>query len=170
MEATDINTKADFIHVTTALLDPKTSAETKEQADKLLTHLYKTPQAWKISQEILADPKSCDSNCIFTIAKILRVKVMYYFNELDTDSWIPLFGFILKSIKETHVKAARLMLAESMMIIYMRIFEVRPPNPRKSPTSSRSWLRTSRRRPRRTATASWRSWRCCPSSWSTRRS
>ena len=62
---------------------------------------------------------------IFTVAKLLKVKLTYYFNELEEESaQILLFGFILKVIKQVTSKLPRFILSESMMILYMRLFEV----------------------------------------------
>lgn len=126
METGEITTTEEFVLVIKMMFASESTIHEKETADKLLGNLYKSSHAWPICKEILGEAGRYESSHIFTTAKILRVKVMYYFNELDESLWAPLFQFILKCIKETQVKSARVLLSESMMIIYMRLFDKEP--------------------------------------------
>lgn len=88
-----INTKDEFIMVSTALLSRDTTNEEREKADKLLSKLYKTSQAWQICKEVLSEQGY--DQVLFTAAKLLRVKMFYYFNELPESLYAEFFAFLI---------------------------------------------------------------------------
>lgn len=96
-EPAEIRTKDEFIYVASGLLNKDTSNEDREKADRLLSQLYKSLQAWPICREVLADQNQIDS-IVFTAAKLLRVKMFYYFNELPQDHYAELFTFIISKL------------------------------------------------------------------------
>lgn len=96
-DSTEIRTKEEFVYVANGLLNKDTSNEDREKADKLLSQLYKSPQAWPICREVLADHTQIES-IIFTAAKLLRVKMFYYFNELPEAHYADFFTFIISTV------------------------------------------------------------------------
>lgn len=124
MESGEITKKEDLLEVIAALLGPDSSIESKHDANSLLTQFYLSPLAWKVAKEMLEKSEEYDSNTLFTVGKLLRVKALYYFSELPENEYLPLFEFVLKTLKMPKAKPARLMLADILAIIYMRVYPI----------------------------------------------
>lgn len=95
MQVRSIETVDQFLSVVNSLHSKETNEKVKKQADNLLTDFYKTQQAWDITREILADPNMLDTTILLTTAKLLRIKIFYYFSDLSPEHYFPLFNFIL---------------------------------------------------------------------------
>jgi hypothetical protein len=118
-----IETTEQFLAAVNILTNGVAGPEQIELADQLISEMYKSVKAWNILKEVLSQPGNYEKNVILTTSKLLRVKMFYYFNELPEEYYVPMFGFILSTIKVTTLKPAVAMLAESLIIIYMRIFK-----------------------------------------------
>jgi hypothetical protein len=96
-QVADISTKEQFIQVASTLLDKNTSNFERERADEILAKLYKSINAWPICKQILEDPSHYEA-ILFTAAKMLRVKMFYYFNELPESEYLELFNFLISKL------------------------------------------------------------------------
>ena len=96
-QSTEIQNKDQFVHVAAVLLNKDSTNEDREKADQLLSQLYKTTQAWQICKEVLSVPANFEE-ITFITAKLLRVKLYYYFNELPETDYAELFLFIISKL------------------------------------------------------------------------
>jgi hypothetical protein len=97
MQPNEISTKDEFLFVTGTLLNKDSTNNDREKADQLLAQLYKNVKAWMICREVLAEPNTMEQ-INFTAAKMLRVKMMYYFNELPEENYTELFEFLISNL------------------------------------------------------------------------
>lgn len=93
-----IQTKDDLVRVLDLLLSSKSNNDDKENADMMLNDLYLTSQAWEICKEIMTSPQDYVDAVLLTTAKILKVKMYYYLNELPESYYVPMFNLILRNI------------------------------------------------------------------------
>lgn len=92
-------TKEQFLLAASTLIARDSLIVAREQADKLLTHLYVRPEAWGITTNILQEEGKLEPGILLTTVKILRVKLFYYFSDLSRDEIPSLFAYLIsKSI------------------------------------------------------------------------
>ena len=87
--------KDDFLRAACVLVAVDSSNCEKEAANSILANLYVKSEAWQIVIAILNEEVPRPPGVLFTAAKVLRVKLFYYFSELQTDYYQSLFTFLL---------------------------------------------------------------------------
>ena len=95
-----ISDEATFCKVCEYLFDKESSASMRNEADSILNRFYNQSDAWSICKGVLdeIDKRYKNRGFICMIAaKILKVKFLYYFNEVEEKNYVDWFNFLMST-------------------------------------------------------------------------